>query len=206
MRSQSILHIHPNVCSQSNSAKLYDLIIQRQSGERGWQRSLNVNGSVATHDCLTPWRSQTEWQALECPPPLYTRRLTKLFRSSCEGNRVRSKAYRPAPGSLELCELKFSYSAKLSEQYLSFRRKISSEAYIHFFIHTCMHRLHTNDESWSRSQVVQKCNIIKLHRNGKVKLSRFYSYLTSTLNEGEWSASRPGRAFSPGKGPPVPIR
>jgi hypothetical protein len=33
---------------------------------------------------------------------------------------------------------------------------------------------------------------------------RSYSFLTSAL-EGEWSASRPGRAVAPGKGPPVPI-
>jgi hypothetical protein len=32
-----------------------------------------------------------------------------------------------------------------------------------------------------------------------------YSYLTSALDLGEWSASRPGRALLPGKGPPVPI-
>jgi hypothetical protein len=32
-----------------------------------------------------------------------------------------------------------------------------------------------------------------------------YSFLTSALDWGEWSASLPGRAFPPGKGPPVPI-
>jgi hypothetical protein len=32
-----------------------------------------------------------------------------------------------------------------------------------------------------------------------------YSYLTSALDGGEWSASRPGRALPPGKEPPVPI-
>jgi hypothetical protein len=32
-----------------------------------------------------------------------------------------------------------------------------------------------------------------------------YSFTTSTLDGGEWSASRPGRALTPGKGPPVPI-
>jgi hypothetical protein len=32
-----------------------------------------------------------------------------------------------------------------------------------------------------------------------------YSFTTSTLYGGEWSASRPGRALPPGKGPPVPI-
>jgi hypothetical protein len=32
-----------------------------------------------------------------------------------------------------------------------------------------------------------------------------YSFSTSALDGGEWSASRPGRALTPGKGPPVPI-
>jgi hypothetical protein len=32
-----------------------------------------------------------------------------------------------------------------------------------------------------------------------------YSFTTSALDGGEWSASRPGRAVPPGKGPPVPI-
>jgi hypothetical protein len=32
-----------------------------------------------------------------------------------------------------------------------------------------------------------------------------YSFLTSALDGGEWSASCPGRALHPGKGPPVPI-
>jgi hypothetical protein len=32
-----------------------------------------------------------------------------------------------------------------------------------------------------------------------------YSFSTSALDGGEWSASRPGRALPPGKGPPVPI-
>jgi hypothetical protein len=36
---------------------------------------------------------------------------------------------------------------------------------------------------------------------------RYSSYLftTSALDGGDWSASRPGRALPPGKGPPVPI-
>jgi hypothetical protein len=33
-----------------------------------------------------------------------------------------------------------------------------------------------------------------------------YSFLTSALDRGVWSASRPGRALPPRKGPPVPIR
>jgi hypothetical protein len=32
-----------------------------------------------------------------------------------------------------------------------------------------------------------------------------YSYFTSALDRGEWSALRPGRSLPPGKGPPVPI-
>jgi hypothetical protein len=32
-----------------------------------------------------------------------------------------------------------------------------------------------------------------------------YSFLTSALDGGAWTASRPGRALHPGKGPPVPI-
>jgi hypothetical protein len=32
-----------------------------------------------------------------------------------------------------------------------------------------------------------------------------YSFTTSALDGGEWSASRPGRALPPGKRPPVPI-
>jgi hypothetical protein len=31
------------------------------------------------------------------------------------------------------------------------------------------------------------------------------SFWTSALDEGEWSASRPGHALDPGKGPPLPI-
>jgi hypothetical protein len=34
---------------------------------------------------------------------------------------------------------------------------------------------------------------------------RSYSFLTSALDWGEWSGSRPGRSLAPGKGPPVPI-
>jgi hypothetical protein len=32
-----------------------------------------------------------------------------------------------------------------------------------------------------------------------------YSFTTSALDRGEWSASRPGSALPPAKGPPVPI-
>jgi hypothetical protein len=39
---------------------------------------------------------------------------------------------------------------------------------------------------------------------GKMRYSS-YSFMTSALDGGEWSRSRPGRALPPGKGPPVPI-
>jgi hypothetical protein len=32
-----------------------------------------------------------------------------------------------------------------------------------------------------------------------------YSFTTSALDKGEWSASRPCRTLTPGNGPPVPI-
>jgi hypothetical protein len=37
------------------------------------------------------------------------------------------------------------------------------------------------------------------------RMHSFYSFATSALDGGEWSASRPGRALAPEKGPPVPI-
>jgi hypothetical protein len=43
-----------------------------------------------------------------------------------------------------------------------------------------------------------------LRRLGERRYSS-YPLSTSTLDGGEWSASSPGRALSPGKGPPVPI-
>jgi hypothetical protein len=61
-------------------------------------------------------------------------------------------------------------------------------------------------------------NIFLTYHAHKLKLSHYtpwrcmgerryssYSYLTSALDGGEWSASRPGRALPPGKEPPVPI-
>jgi hypothetical protein len=62
----------------------------------------------------------------------------------------------------------------------------------------------------------QEC--VKLHPVKKLKLSHYtprrrlgerryssYSFSTSALDGGEWLASRPGRPFAPGKGPPVPV-
>jgi hypothetical protein len=63
------------------------------------------------------------------------------------------------------------------------------------------------------------CKTLFISKKVKVKQSRYtpwtrlggrryssYSFTTSALDEGEWSASRPGRAFTPGeRTPPVPI-
>jgi hypothetical protein len=46
---------------------------------------------------------------------------------------------------------------------------------------------------------------MNLYNRGERRYSS-YSYLTSALDGDEWSASHPGRALPPGKGPPVPTR
>jgi hypothetical protein len=54
----------------------------------------------------------------------------------------------------------------------------------------------------------KKSKVVPLHAmetfGGERRYSS-YSFLTSALDGGEWSASRPGCALPPGKGPPVPI-
>jgi hypothetical protein len=42
------------------------------------------------------------------------------------------------------------------------------------------------------------------NRLGKEEVCSSYTFLTSALQGGEWSASRPGRALPPGKEPAVP--
>jgi hypothetical protein len=48
---------------------------------------------------------------------------------------------------------------------------------------------------------------VPLHATEALGDTRYssYSFTTSALDGGEWSASRPGRALPPGNGPPVPI-
>jgi hypothetical protein len=53
----------------------------------------------------------------------------------------------------------------------------------------------------SKSKVV---SVPPRRRQGERRYS-FYSFLTSALDGGVWSASRSGRALAPGKGHPVPI-
>jgi hypothetical protein len=46
---------------------------------------------------------------------------------------------------------------------------------------------------------------MEAHGGGGERRYSSYSFLTSTLDESEWSVLRPGRALPPGKGPPVLI-
>jgi hypothetical protein len=52
-----------------------------------------------------------------------------------------------------------------------------------------------------------KAKAVPLHAMEAMGERRYssYSFRTSTLDRGEWSASRPGCPLTPGKGPPVPI-
>jgi hypothetical protein len=51
-----------------------------------------------------------------------------------------------------------------------------------------------------------KCSLTThLGRRRGERMYSSYSFTTSALDGGKWSASRPGRALAPGKGPPVPI-
>jgi hypothetical protein len=64
--------------------------------------------------------------------------------------------------------------------------------------------------SYSPTHAVMKKKVkaLPLHAMGAPGGERrysSYSYLTSALDGGEWSASCPGRALPPGKAPPVPI-
>jgi hypothetical protein len=63
---------------------------------------------------------------------------------------------------------------------------------------------------WADPRTMSKAKKVKLSRYtpwrrlGERRYS-LYSSLTSALDRSEWSASRPGRALPPGKGPTVPI-
>jgi hypothetical protein len=56
--------------------------------------------------------------------------------------------------------------------------------------------------------IALKCKAVPPHATealGGGRRYSSYSFSTSALNGGEWSASHPDRALPPGKGPPVPI-
>jgi hypothetical protein len=87
---------------------------------------------------------------------------------------------------------------------------------IQFFILTCWLNSYKSQLQSQHKKIIIIIIMIVSYKV-KVKVSRYtqwrrlgetrcssYSYLTSTLDRGEWLASRPGRALPPGKGPPVP--
>jgi hypothetical protein len=51
----------------------------------------------------------------------------------------------------------------------------------------------------------QSCPAIRHEGAWAERTYSSYSFSTSALDGGEWSASRPGHALPPGKEPPVPI-
>jgi hypothetical protein len=68
------------------------------------------------------------------------------------------------------------------------------------------------EAGWARQPVRTQESKVKVKQSRYTPWRRLggeeyssYSFTTSALDGGEWSASRPGRALSPGKGPPVPI-
>jgi hypothetical protein len=67
--------------------------------------------------------------------------------------------------------------------------------------------LHSGTYSTLHLSVAYNGKAVPLHTmeaQGERKYSS-YSFITSALDGGEWSASRPGRPLPPGKGPPVPL-
>jgi hypothetical protein len=76
----------------------------------------------------------------------------------------------------------------------------------------CSHTQHNGTfgcplRRWKRDWIfTYKAKAAPLHATDALWVERRSSSYSSTsaLDGGEWSASRPGRALSPGKGPPVP--
>jgi hypothetical protein len=67
--------------------------------------------------------------------------------------------------------------------------------------------MHSKSKACAWKQQHKKVNCPAIRHEGAWGERRYssYSVLTSALDRGEWSASRPGRALPPDKGPQVPI-
>jgi hypothetical protein len=66
----------------------------------------------------------------------------------------------------------------------------------------------TSPGRWLITPALKKnAKAVPLHSTKALVVEEYscYSLSTSALDGGEWSASRPGRALTPGKGPPVSI-
>jgi len=60
-------------------------------------------------------------------------------------------------------------------------------------------------DDFSRSKVKGKAIPLRHEDIKGERMCTSYSFFTSALDGGEWSASRPGRGLPPRKGPPLPI-
>jgi hypothetical protein len=90
---------------------------------------------------------------------------------------------------------------------------MSHYIYIHTYIHvyiyiyfTYIHYIHTITVINISSIIVLKSSpTTHLYRLNGERMYSSYSFKTSALDGGEWSASRPGRALPPREGSPRPI-
>jgi hypothetical protein len=96
-----------------------------------------------------------------------------------------------------------SYSPP-SEPEISLNKRVILK---HFLTNLCANLLLTQICQLCREDFCRQVSCPATRHGGVWRERRysFYSFLTSALDGGEWSASRFGRALPPGKGSPVPI-
>jgi hypothetical protein len=117
-----------------------------------------------------------------------------------------------APGSLLAL---ISRTDTLLTSLASTQKPILSVTSLGFYFGRYLYKLTKNTSFCVPFSIIGK-GIDVFHHQKNVKLSRHggtwgerrynsYSYLTSALDRGEWSASRPGSALPPGKDPQYPL-
>jgi hypothetical protein len=67
------------------------------------------------------------------------------------------------------------------------------------------HDILRKDNAWEEIKKKLKLSHYTPRRRFEERRYSCYSFSTSALDGGDWSASRPGRALAPEKDPPVPI-
>jgi hypothetical protein len=99
---------------------------------------------------------------------------------------------------------------------INFLRKLRFYTHAHVSLH-----IHVKSDGCWQWCIITATNVFSSHTRNiytlnvnwercpatpcKHQAGSFYSFLTSALDGGEWSASRPSRSLPPGKGPPVPF-